>query len=218
MKLLLTSAGLTNETIVNALRGMVERPFEELHLAFIPTAANVEVGDKDWLIDDLVNCKKQNFKAVDIVDISAVPKDIWKPRLIDADILLFGGGNTFHLMHWITKSGLQKELNELLKRRIYVGISAGSMVTTKNLALSESAKMYSESIGEIKNDKGIGYVDFHIRPHLNSEWFPKVRTEYLLEQAAELKEPIYAIDDDTAIKVINGEVTVISEGKWEKFN
>lgn len=70
MKFLLTSAGFTNKTIIKAFKDLVNKPFEEMNLAFIPTAANVESGDKRWLIDDLNNCRKLNFKQIDIVDIA----------------------------------------------------------------------------------------------------------------------------------------------------
>ena len=88
---------------------------------FIPTASNVEKGDKSWLIDDLMNLKKQGFKSIEIGDISAVDEKIWKPKFEEADILYFEGGNTYHLMEWINKSGLVKILPDLLKTKIYVG-------------------------------------------------------------------------------------------------
>jgi len=101
MKILLTSGGLSNKSIVDALLELTERPFAELNLAFVPTAANVESGDKDWLIADLVTCTKLGFKSIDIVDISAIPKDVWLPRLQEADVFFFEGGNTYHLMEWV---------------------------------------------------------------------------------------------------------------------
>ena len=128
MRLLLTSTGFTNKTIVQALKSLVGQPFKKLSLAFVPTAANVEEGDKGWLIDDLARTKALGFASVDIVDISAVPRDIWESRLKSADILMFGGGNTFHLMYWLDKSGLKDLLPEFLKSKIYVGISAVSSI------------------------------------------------------------------------------------------
>jgi dipeptidase E len=88
MKFLLTSAGLSNKTIANALEDLLGKSINGVKLAFIPTAANVEPGDKSWMIDDLNNFKKAGFE-VDIVDISAVPKEIWLPRLQDAEVLFF---------------------------------------------------------------------------------------------------------------------------------
>lgn len=218
MKLLLTSGGFTNKTIVNALQDLTSKPFKDLSLAFIPTASNVEEGDKGWLVDDMNNAKKLGFSSFDIVDISALPRETWEKRLKAVDIIMVGGGNTFHLMYWMNKSGLSEILRDLLKTKVYVGISAGSMVMAPSLALSQSAKLYYEDIGTDKMDEGLGFVDFQVRPHLNSEWFPKVRDEYLKELAKGIKESIYAIDDDTAIQVDDKKITVVSDGKWIKYN
>ncbi|EKE15784.1 MAG: hypothetical protein ACD_11C00105G0009 [uncultured bacterium] len=218
MKLLLTSAGFFNKSIIDSLLELTEKPFSELNVAFIPTASNVEKGDKFWLIDDLISLKNLGFKQVDIVDISALSKDMWLPRLEEADILYFEGGNTFHLMHWIEKSGLKELLPEMLKTKVYVGVSAGSMVACKNLDLSTSERLYDEKPGENDKDKGLGYVDFLVRPHLNSPYFPKLNLENLEKMSQEFPDTFYAIDDQTAIKIIDGEMRVISEGVWKKFN
>ena len=131
MKLLLTSSGITNQSIADALFSLTEKKPEDTTLVFIPTAANVEAGDKSWLINDLLNLKKLNFKSIEITDISAVDEKIWKPSLEGADVLFFEGGNTYHLMNWVEKSGLKNELSEFLKDRVYVGLSAGSMIVSK---------------------------------------------------------------------------------------
>src|SRR3989344_4280859 len=98
MKLLLTSGGITNKSIASALFNLVGKKSEDTSLVFIPTATNIEKGDKGWFIDDLINLKKQSFKSIDTADISAVDEKIWRPKLDEADILFFEGGNTYHLM------------------------------------------------------------------------------------------------------------------------
>lgn len=138
MKLLLTSSGLENQSIIKALLKLAEKPFDQLKVAFIPTASNVEEGDKDWLINDLTKLQELNFTSVDIVDISALPKNIWEKRLEEADVFFFEGGNTCHLIYWIKKSGLINLLPEFLKTRVWVGVSAGSMVVTKYISLKDS--------------------------------------------------------------------------------
>ena len=215
MKLLLTSSGLSNKSIVNALEILLEKSAKQVKLAFIPTAANVEPGDKSWMIDDLNNFLKAGLE-VDIVDISALPKKIWLPRLESAEILFFGGGNTFHLMHWMKESGLIEILPELLKTRIYAGISAGSCIAGPTIYNSVQNLFGEEYELEIK--EGLGLVDFQIIPHLNSPYFEKIRKENLETASKEIEESVYAIDDNSAIMVNEDEVKVISEGEWEKCN
>ena len=214
MKFLLTSAGIVNKSIEKAFFELVEKKAQDITLAFIPTAANVEEGDKSWLITDLYNLKNRNFKCIDVVDISALEQKIWKPRLELADVLVFSGGNTFHLMYWLKKSSLAHMLLDLLKTRVYVGISAGSMVTTKNLVLSQSKQLYYENLPKNYSNEGLGFFNFHFRPHLNSPDFPNVRHEFLKKIAKELKDPIYALDDQSALKIQDEKIEVISEGEY----
>lgn len=218
MKLLLTSSGLTNDSIANALFELTDKKPENTTVVFIPTASNLAEGDKDWFIDDLINLKKQNFKAIEITDISAVDKKIWKPSLERADVLFFEGGNTYHLMRWINKSGLSKMLPELLKDKVYVGVSAGSMVTNPDLALKLSQDIYEEDMLETEELKGLNLVDFYFLPHLNSEWFEKVRKENIEKVARELNRTLYALDDDSALKIVDDKIEVVSEGEWLVIN
>lgn len=218
MKLLLTSNGLCNKTIVNALAELLGKPFKKSSIAFIPTAANVVPGDKNWVINDLANCRKAGFEIVDIVDISALSKDEWQSRLEAADVLLFGGGNTFYLMHCIEKSGLDKLLPKYLKTKVYMGISAGSMVTGKYIRLSDSKKLYYPDIQGYQDDTGLNLVGFSFRPHLNSPIFPNVNKEVLEKITKNFPETVYALDDESAIIVDNNKVEVVTEGNWLKFN
>jgi len=218
MKLLLTSGGLTNKSISEALFDLVGKKPENTSLVFIPTASNVEMGEKDWLINDLINLKKQGFKSIDIADISAVPEEVWRPKFEEADVLFFEGGNTYHLMEWINKSRLAKLLPEYLKTKIWVGVSAGSMVTNSDLALKISQALYEEDLNKIGDMSGLDYVDFYFIPHLNSPYFPKLIEENIKKLAKRISKKIYAMDDQSALKVVDGKVEVVSEGKWIVIN
>ena len=218
MKLLLTSSGITNKSIENALSELAGKPFSKLHLTFIPTAANVEKGDKSWLVNDMNNFRKLGFASLDIIDISAVSKDIWLRSFKKADILVLGGGNVEHLLKWMKKSGLKNLLPQLLETKIYVGISAGSMVTAKKISLSSSGILYYEQTGNLKDVEGLALVRFELFPHLNSKSFQKITVDYLQKIAQKNLNTFYAIDDDTAIKVVNKTISIVSEGKWKKFN
>jgi dipeptidase E len=218
MKLLLTSAGLTNDSIAHALFELAGKKPEDTSLVFIPTASNVETGDKGWLIDDLVNLKKQGFKLIDIADISAVSEEVWRPKFEKADVLFFEGGNTYHLMEWINKSGLAALLPDLLKTRVYVGVSAGSMVTNKDLMLKTSQMLYGEDLDKTENMAALNYVGFYFLPHLNSEYFTRFRKENLEEAVKGMTEKVYALDDRSALKVVDGNVEIVSEGEYLEFN
>ena len=217
MKLLLTSGGLTNKSIEKALFDLVGKKPIDTSLVFIPTASNVEMGDKDWLVNDLINIHRQKFKSVSITDISAVPEDIWRPQMEAADILFFEGGNTYHLMRWINKSGLINILPELLKTRVYVGLSAGSMVTGPDLALKLSQLIYGDEV-EKENMAGLNYTDFYFLPHLYSPHFPIRTPDKIGEIAKMFPKKIYALDDQSALKIVDGKVESISEGKYLEFN
>jgi len=215
MKLLLTSDGLSNASISKALEELLGKSAQGVKLAFIPTAANVEPGDKSWMINDLNNFRKTGFE-VDIVDISAVSKVVWLPRLQEAELLFLGGGNTFHLMHWVKQSGLQEELPELLKTRVYAGISAGSCIAGPTIYNSVQKSLWRKVRAEIK--EGLGLVDFQFIPHLNSPYFKNIRDDNLKKAAKDLTDPVYALDDNSALKIVDSKVEVISEGNYLTFN
>jgi len=218
MKLLLTSAGITNTSISDALFDLVGKKPEDTSLVFIPTASNAEVGDKEWLIDDLVNLKNLNLKSIDIADISAVPEKTWKPKLEEADIIFFEGGNEYHLMEWINKSGLANFLPELLKTRVYVGSSAGSIVASKDLGQKIYKNLYDDAAARTEDMKGLCLVDFYFMPHLDSSYFQNIREDFVKEAVRGTSEKIYVLDDNSALKVVDGKVEVISEGKWFVVN
>jgi len=207
MKLLLTSAGINNPTLTKALKKWTKDI--DIKIAFIPTAANVEEGNKDWLKNDYNDCLK--LGTLDIVDISKLDKDIWLPRLKKANIIVVGGGNTEYLMKCIVSSGLKKELPELLKNRVYVGISAGSIVMSKTLNASSEFLYGDESKKAVG---GLGYVNFNVRPHLNSEHFPRVKDSILKKVVTKLDGDTYALDNSSAIVVDDEKISVVSEGKW----
>ena len=64
---------------------------------------------------------------------------------------------------------------------------------------------------------GAGLVDFALIPHLDHEDHPDASAANAEKWAARLPVPVYAIDDQTAIKVADGTVEVVSEGHWKLF-
>jgi dipeptidase E len=218
MKLLLTSNGLSNQSIAHALFELTGKPASETVIVFIPTAMNVAQRSKGWLINDLYNIKKQGFKFIDIVDISALPKEIWLPKIESGDVLFFSGGNPYHLMYWLEKSGLSKLLPDLLKTRVYAGISAGSMITNPSLfSINDDKETYYEENFGYNSEIALNFVDFYSYPHFNSPGHSHSNEETLKKIAEATKKTIYGLDDESALKVVDGVVSVATEGKYLKL-
>jgi dipeptidase E len=118
---------------------------------------------------------------------------------------------------------------------VYVGVSAGSMVVTSHIGETytkhkppSGSDIKSEDIvlptpqGELINVSltvapGIGLVDFSLIPHVDHERCPENSLANVERWAPKVPAPMYAIDDQTAIKVTDGVVEVVSEGNWKLF-
>lgn len=219
MKLLLTSNGLCNKTIANRFVEMIGKPINEASIAFVPTAANLAKGTKDWFVNDLYNISKLKPKMLDIVDIAALPKDIWQARLEAVDVLFFSGGNTYYLMYWLKKSGLDKMLPKFLENKLYAGISAGSIAATKTLLFSGEDKTgLVKEYYNYEDKDGLALVDFYVRPHYEVPGFSRATDESISSKAKDISETVYGIDNETAIAVVDNKIEIVSEGKWKKYN
>ena len=215
MKLLLTSAGISNKTIEDELKRLLGRELEGLKVLFCTTASNYEGGEMNsWLIDDLQTLNSLGFK-IDICDINGISKEQFLPRFEWADIFFFEGGNTQWLRKCIKNSGLEKHLPELLKTRVWIGASAGSCVLCPTVSNS-CQDLFDENISGYSSD-GFNFVEFQFIPHLNNEGFPKIRFENLEKASKNLLEidgkKLYIIDDNGAISVNDTTIKVVSEGK-----
>lgn len=209
--------------MANALAGLAGKNFDELKIAFVPTAAFVDGGNKDWMINDLYRLHHRGA-WVDVVDIAQLSRDEIRERFEPVDVVFVGGGNTYYLAYQMERSGMYDMLRELLKTKVYAGISAGSMVMGSTIRTSSQA-MGSEKFYDPEYDdfgpegrssaKTYGAVDFAIRPHLNSRYFPEVTGEKIREVGKMLQTAIYAIDDQSAVQVIDGKVKVVGEGNWK---
>ena len=197
---------------------LIGKPFNECRIAYVPTAGNPITGDKSYIKMNMDSIRRLKPQTFELIDISKIPKSVWFSSFQKSDVLAFGGGSAEYLLNSLEKSGVKDAFSDLLKTRVYFGSSEGGMVMAKTVSLSKIGLLYWEKTGKFKDREGLGFVDFEIRPHYNRSNFPEVRDENLEKIAKENPAPLYAIDDATAVKVVDGKVTVISEGKWKKFN
>ena len=219
MKLLLTSAGISNISIRNALVDLLGKPIEESKALFIPTAIYGITGGAEIIRKVICGTMGDPFceagwKSLGLLELTALPtmkKELWVTVLQETDALLVGGGDCQYLCYWMQRSGLAEMLPSLLHKIVYVGLSAGSMIMTRFGTTYGNHTLPSES------EKSLGFVDFAIHPHLDHEWFPDNSLSNLEKLANTIPVPSYAIDDNTAIKVIDNNIEVISEGNWKLF-
>ena len=220
MKLLLTSAGIKNASIHDALVGLLGKPIAESTALCIPTAVyghpRVGPGEKAWrfISGQEPQCPmcELGWKSLGVLELTALPsidEERWVPLVRETDVLLVAGGDALYLCHWMRQSGLA-DLLPSLDDTVWVGLSAGSMVMTPRIG--ESFVGWKPPTG---GDETLGIVDFSIFPHLDNEDLPSNTMANAERWADGLSGPAYAIDDETAIKVVDGTVDVVSEGHWK---
>ena len=220
MKLLLTSAGIKNTSIRNALVGLLGKPIAESSALCIPTASygHPEGGPAAaWGFitgQGRTPLCELGWKSLGVLELTALPsidEEQWVPLVQAADALLVGGGDALYLCHWMRQSGVA-DLLPSLREAVYVGVSGGSMVMAPNIG--EGFAHWKPPTG---GDKALGVVDFSMFPHLDHENMPENSMARAEKWAASVPVPGYAIDDQTAIKVTGGTVEVVSEGHWKLF-
>jgi dipeptidase E len=221
MKLLLTSAGIKNASIHDALVDLLGKPIADSNALCIPTAGyGHPQGSPDgawrFISGREPRCPmcELGWRSVGVLELTALPsidEERWVPWVRETDVLLVNGGDALYLCHWMRQSGLA-DLLRSLSETVYVGFSAGSMVLTPRIG--EDFVGWKPPTG---SDETLGVVDFSICPHVNPEGMPGNSMAEAESWAARIAGPAYAIDDETAIKVADGHVEVVSEGHWRLF-
>lgn len=219
MKFLLTSAGIKNDSLHKALLKLLGKPVAEASALCIPTAIYPFPGGPQMayrFISGLTASPmaELGWKSLGVLELTALPsikKEVWVAAVQAADALLVYGGDVMYLSRWMRESGLADVLPDL-RETVYVGVSAGSMVT---------APIFGETYDDPKTpfviSEGLGLVDFALLPHLDHVDHTESTTAKVQKMAAEVPVPTYGIDDQTAIQVVDGQVEVISEGHWKQF-
>jgi dipeptidase E len=221
MKFLLTSAGVKNASIHDALLELLRKPIAACNALCIPTALYGHPMGTPAGAWRFISGKESTpmcelgWRSLGVLELTALPsigKERWVPWVREADVLLVNGGDALYLCHWMRQSGLA-ELLPSLHETVWVGLSAGSMVMTPRVG-EEFVETKPSITGD---DIALGVVDFSIFPHLDHPDLPENTMATAEKWAARLECPAYAIDDQTAIKVADGTVEVVSEGRWKFF-
>ena len=216
MKFLLTSAGIKNPSIHSALVALLGKPIAEARAPCIPTANHAQPGGAGHAWRFLTGhattpmCEL-GWQSVGVLELTALPsinREMWVPKVQETDVLLVNGGAPLYLCYWMRQSGLAELLPSL--RAVYVGLSAGSMVMAPSIG-----KFFVGWTPPTGDDETLGMVDFAMFPHLDHPELPENTMADAERWAAGMAAPAYAIDDETAIQVVDGTVDVVSEGHWK---
>jgi dipeptidase E len=221
VRLLLTSAGVKNASIRQALVDLLGKPIADSTALCIPTAQYghpmVGPGNGPWRFisgNSELPMVDLGWKSVGVLELTALPSiddEHWVPLVRETDVLLVAGGDALYLNHWMRQSGLA-DLLPSLTGTVWVGLSAGSMVMTPRIG--EDFVQWRPQEGD---DSTLGVVDFSICPHLAQDGQPGNSMAEAEQWAAGLTGPAYAMDDETAITVVDGTVEVVTEGHWRYF-
>jgi len=218
MKLLLTSAGVKNASINDALVELLGKPTADADALCIPTAlyGHPMAGPRQaWRCisgeETGTPTVGLGWKSMGVLELTALPsldEERWVPLVREVDVLLVEGGDAAYLCHWVRESGLAG-LMPSLDETVWVGVSGGSMVMTPRIG-ADFVSWESPA-----GDTTLGVVDFSIFPHVDNPDLPWNTMAQAERWADEIEGPAYAIDDETAIKVVDGAVEVVSEGHWK---
>jgi dipeptidase E len=220
MKFLLTDSGVKNPSIHAALLDLLGKPIEECVALAIPTASYGHPWAKPAGPWRFISGRGGNpmtelgWKSVGVLELTALPsinRDKWVSWVREADVLLVNGGDALYLAHWMRETGLA-DLLPSLAGTVYVGFSAGSMALTPKIGADFMDWHPPDGV-----DRAVGIVPFSIFPHVDHPILPENTMAAAESWAAGLGNPAYAIDDDTAIQVVDGNVGLISEGHWRHF-
>ena len=214
MKLLLTSGGITNPTLHASLTELLGKPVSEARALCIPTAEYGHVMcTPESALRFVAEQSRFGWGSVGLLELTSLPtlgRERWVPWVEAADVLYVDGGDATYLAHWLGESGLA-DLLRSLDDTVWVGVSAGSMVLTPRIGPD------FVTWAQAPDDRTLGLVDFSIFPHLGHEAMPENTLAEAERWAATIGGPAYAVDDQTAIRVVDGEVEVVSEGEWRHF-
>lgn len=241
MRLLLTSAGISNPSIRNVLVDLLGKPIAASSALVVPTAIYPFPGGpgqahravSGTASSPLCGLGWKSLGILELTALASIDKEVWLGAVRESDALLVWGGDPVYLSYWLKRSGLADLFSSLRPEMVYVGVSAGSIATASVFSetyvdqprcagdrLSSEEVVFTRPEGDMTvalvTAEGAGLVDFAIIPHVEFDDHHDVANAE--RWARRVPVPTYALDDETAVTVVDGSVEVVSEGRWSLLN
>ena len=222
MRMLLTSNGVRPGPIQDALVGLLDRPVAEARVVAIIDAMLPFPGDRTKLLADLEDFRRLGWAEFDVMSLLGGPRSVIESRLRSADVVFCYGGTNHWLAHAWTSTGLAPVLRDLLDQKVYVGLSAGSMIFSRQHAAAVEALDDHEEVEMLELESvgpALPLLDWYLVPHLGAPFLPHSTDEWAAVTAARLDAPVWFIDDTSALIVREpgAEPEIVSSGHWLRF-
>jgi dipeptidase E len=223
MRMLLTSNGVKDGSIRNALLELLGKPISESRTVVFIDAMLPFPGDKSSMLRHLDEYKSLGWAEFDIATLFSGPASGIEARLRATDVIFCYGGTNHWLAHAWEASGLAPVLRELLEEKVYIGLSAGSMIFSQLHATAVEALDDQDEVEMLQLDSvgpALPLFDWFIFPHLGAPFFPNQTDEWAEQTAARLGGPAWFLDDMSALLIRDPEVepVVVSDGHWLHYD
>lgn len=222
MRMMLTSSGVKPGPVLDAMVELLGKPVSESKVVAVIDAMLPFGGDRGKMLADLEQFRQLGWAELDLMSLFGGPRSVIEERLRSADVIFAYGGSNHWLAHAWTATGLAPVLRELLEEKLYIGLSAGSMIFSRQHAAAVEAFDDQEEVEMLQLDSvgaAVPLFDWIVMAHLGASFFPHATDEWAAEGAARLGSPVWFLDDTTALVVRDpaADPEVVSTGHWLRF-
>ena len=223
MRMLLTSNGVLGGPAKDTLLDLLGRPIAECRTVVVLDAMLPFPGDKSKMLDHVDAYRRLGWAETDVLTLSAGPRSVIEQRLRSADAIFCYGGTNHWLAHSWRESGLAPVLRELLDEKVYVGMSAGSMIFSRLHAAAVEALDDQPEVGFLQLESvapALPLFDWFLMPHLGADYFPDSTDQWAAEVAPRFGGPTWFLDDGSALLIrdLDGDPEVVSTSHWLRFD
>lgn len=223
MPMLLTSNGIHEGPTLDALQGLLDKPIAEARTVVVLDAMLPFPGDKSTMLRNIEQYRALGWAEVDVLTLFSGPRSLVGSRLRGADVVYCYGGTNHWLAHEWTRTGLAPVLRELLEEKVYVGLSAGSMIFSRRHAAAVEALEDQEELAMLQLDEvgpALPLFDWSVAAHLGAPYFPHATDAWAASVAPRFGGPVWFLSDGSALVVRDPEAEpeIVSNGHWLHFD